>query len=79
MITTIFYSKTTGEIYTIVVAENKYDYSRFGNFADDMSEILDIMYISHNSFFESTYHNYKVVNGELVLKDGVDDINVIKE
>lgn len=77
MIITIFYSKSTGEIYTIVTAENKYNYSRFGEFADDMAQILDIMYIEYNEYFENTYHNFKVVDGKLVLKDGINNINII--
>ena len=44
MIISIFYSKTTGEIYTATFAENEYTYNRFGAFADDMAKILDILY-----------------------------------
>ena len=79
MITTIYYSKLTSEIYTISTAPNKQDFRRFNEFEEDMKQILDIMYIKYNEYFENSYHNYKVVNGQLVLKEGVDTINTIEE
>ena len=77
MIITIYYSKLTGEIYTVVKAENKYDYERFGDFADDMKQILDIIYVQYNDYLFYNYSNYRVVDGKLILKDGIDNITTI--
>lgn len=77
MIITIYYSKLTGEIYTVVKAENKYDFERFGNFADDMKQILDIIYVQYNDYLFYNYSNYRVVDGKLILKDGIDNITTI--
>ena len=60
MIITIYYSKTTGEIHSLVAAENKYTYERFAEFEQEMSQILDIMYIAYNEQFFKNYHDYKV-------------------
>lgn len=60
MIITIYYSKTTGEIHSLVAAENKYTYERFAEFEQEMSQILDIMYIEYNEQFFKNYHDYKV-------------------
>lgn len=79
MIITIYYSKLTGEIYTVVKAENKYDYERFGIFADDMKQILDIAYVQYNDYLFYNYSNYRVVNGEVVLKEEANTINTIEE
>lgn len=77
MIITIYYSKLTGEIYTVVKAENKYDYERFGIFADDMKQILDIIYVQYNDYLFYNYSNYRVVDGKIILKDGIDNIATI--
>ena len=77
MIITIYYSKLTGEIYTVVKAENKYDYERFGIFANDMKQILDIIYVQYNDYLFYNYSNYRVVDGKLILKDGIDNITTI--
>ena len=77
MIITIYYSKLTGEIYTVVKAENKYDYERFGIFADDMKQILDIVYVQYNDYLFYNYSNYRVVDGKIILKDGIDNIATI--
>ena len=77
MIITIYYSKLTGEIYTVVKAENKYDYERFGIFADDMKQILDIIYVQCNDYLFYNYSNYRVVDGKIILKDGIDNIATI--
>ena len=77
MIITIYYSKLTGEIYTVVKAENKYDYERFGIFADDMKQILDIIYVQYNNYLFYNYSNYRVVDGKIILKDGIDNIATI--
>ena len=77
MIITIYYSKLTGEIYTVVKAENKYDFERFGDFADDMKQILDIIYVQYNDYLFYNYSNYRVVDGKLILKDGINNIDTI--
>ena len=77
MIITIYYSKLTGEIYTVVKAENKYDFERFGDFADDMKQILDIIYVQYNDYLFYNYSNYRVVDGKIILKDGIDNITTI--
>ena len=77
MIITIYYSKLTGEIYTVVKAENKYDYERFGIFADDMKQILDIIYVQYNDYLFYNYSNYRVADGKIILKDGIDNIATI--
>ena len=79
MIITIYYSKLTGEIYTVVRAENEYGYERFGTFAQEMEQVLDIMYIENNDYFFNSYRNYKVVNGQLILKEEANTINIIEE
>ena len=60
MIITIYYSKTTGEIHSLVAAENKYTYERFAEFEQEMSQILDIMYINDDNTFFKNYHDYKI-------------------
>ena len=60
MIISIFYSKITGEIYTATMAENKYTYDRFGKFAKDMEQILDILYISGNDGLYKDLKNYYI-------------------
>lgn len=77
MIITIYYSRTTGEIYTVVKADNKYNYERFGEFADDMKQILDIIYVQYNDYLFYNYNNYRVVDGKLILKDDVDNITTL--
>ena len=77
MIITIYYSKTTGEIYTVVKAENKYDFERFGKFEQEMSQILDIIYVQDNDYLFYNYNNYRVVDGKLTLKDGIDNISTL--
>ena len=77
MIITIYYSKLTGEIYTVVKAENKYDFERFGDFAEDMKQILDIIYVQYNDYLFYNYSNYRVVDGKLILKDGINNIDTI--
>lgn len=77
MIITIYYSRTTGEIYTVVKADNKYSYERFGEFADDMKQILDIIYVQYNDYLFYNYNNYRVVDGKLILKDGIDNITTL--
>ena len=77
MIITIYYSKLTGEIYTVVKAENKYDFERFGKFAEDMKQILDIIYVQYNDYLFYNYSNYRVVDGKIILKDGIDNITTI--
>lgn len=77
MIITIYYSKTTGEIYTVVKADNKYSYERFGEFADDMKQILDIIYVQYNDYLFYNYNNYRVIDGKLILKDGIDNITTL--
>lgn len=77
MIITIYYSRTTGEIYTVVKADNKYSYERFGEFADDMKQILDIIYVQYNDYLFYNYNNYRVVDGKLTLKDGIDNITTL--
>lgn len=77
MIITIYYSRTTGEIYTVVKADNKYNYERFGEFADDMKQILDIIYVQYNDYLFYNYNNYRVIDGKLILKDGIDNITTL--
>ena len=77
MIITIYYSKLTGEIYTVVKAENKYDFERFGKFEQEMSQILDIIYVQDNDYLFYNYNNYRVVDGKLTLKDGIDNISTL--
>ena len=77
MIITIYYSKTTGEIYTVVKADNKYSYERFGEFADDMKQILDIIYVRYSDYLFYNYNNYRVIDGKLTLKDGIDNITTL--
>ena len=77
MIITVYYSKFTGEIYTVVKAENKYSYERFGKFAEDMKQILDIIYVQYNENLFYNYNSYRVVNGEVVLKEEANTINII--
>ena len=79
MIITVYYSKFTGEIYTVVKAENKYNYQRFGKFAEDMKQILDIIYVQYNENLFYNYNSYRVVNGEVVLKEEANTINTIEE
>ena len=79
MIITIYYSKLTGEIYTVVKAENKYDFERFGKFEQEMSQILDIIYVQYNENLFYNYNSYRVVNGEVVLKEEANTINIIEE
>ena len=79
MIITVYYSKFTGEIYTVVKAENKYSYERFGKFAEDMKQILDIIYVQYNENLFYNYYSYRVVNGEVVLKEEANTINIIEE
>ena len=79
MIITVYYSKFTGEIYTVVKADNKYDYERFGEFAEDMKQILDIIYVQYNENLFYNYYSYRVVNGEVVLKEEANTINIIEE
>ena len=79
MIITIYYSKLTGEIYTVVNAENKYDFERFGKFEQEMSQILDIIYVQYNENLFYNYNSYRVVNGEVVLKEEANTINTIEE
>ena len=78
MIITVYYSKFTGEIYTVVKAENKYSYERFGKFAEDMKQILDIIYVQYNDNLFYNYNSYRVVNGEVVLKEEANTINIIE-
>lgn len=77
MIITIYYSRTTGEIYTVVKADNKYNYERFGEFADDMKQILDIIYVRYSDYLFYNYNNYRVIDGKLILKDGIDNITTL--
>lgn len=77
MIITIYYSRTTGEIYTVVKADNKYNYERFGEFADDMKQILDIIYVQYSDYLFYNYNNYRVIDGKLTLKDGIDNITTL--
>ena len=77
MIITVYYSKFTGEIYTVVKAENKYSYERFGKFAEDMKQILDIIYVQDNDYLFYNYSNYRVVDGKVTLKDGIDNISTL--
>ena len=79
MIITIYYSKLTGEIYTVVKAKNKYNYERFGIFEQEMSQILDIIYVQYNENLFYNYNSYRVVNGEVVLKEEANTINTIEE
>ena len=60
MIITIYYSKTTGEIHSLVAAENKYTYERFAEFEQEMRQVLDIMYINYDNQFFKNYHDYKI-------------------
>lgn len=60
MIITIYYSKTTGEIHSLVAAENKYTYERFAEFEQEMRQVLDIMYINYDNTFFKNYHDYKI-------------------
>ena len=60
MIITIFYSKTNGEIYTSVFAENKYTHNRFGKFASDMEQVLDILYINGDEALFKSLTQYRV-------------------
>ena len=78
MIITVYYSKFTGEIYTVVKAENKYNFERFGKFEQEMSQILDIIYVQYNDNLFYNYNSYRVVNGEVVLKEEANTINIIE-
>ena len=75
MIISIFYSKTTGEIYTATFAENEYTYNRFGAFADDMAKILDILYVTGDERLYKTLSNYYV---DLESKKLVTKVSEIK-
>ena len=78
MIITVYYSKLTGEIYTVIKAENKYNFERFGKFEQEMSQILDIIYVQYNDNLFYNYNSYRVVNGEVVLKEEANTINIIE-
>ena len=65
-------------IIKIVCKANKDDnYERFGEFADDMKQILDIIYVQDNDYLFYNYNNYRVVDGKLTLKDGIDNISTL--
>lgn len=64
----IYYSKLTGEIYTISKTDNKQDFRAFGQFADDMAQILNIIYAQDNDNLFYNKHLYKVENGAIILK-----------
>ena len=50
----------TGEIYTSVMAANEYNYTRFGKFASEMEQILDILYIAGDERMYKSLNNYCV-------------------
>lgn len=60
MIISIFYSKITGLIYTSTYAENQYGFGRFGQFAEDMSQVLDILYVKGDRMLFNNIKQYKV-------------------
>ena len=64
----IYYSKLTGEIYTISKTDNKQDFRAFGQFADDMAQILNIIYAQDNDNLFYNKHLYKVENGAIIAK-----------
>ena len=71
----IYYSKSSGDIYTVTQAPNKQGYERFGEFAGDMSLILDIIYTEDNEYVMMNNKLFKVENGEVKLKADKFNIN----
>lgn len=75
----IYYSKLTGEIYTISKTDNKQDFKAFGQFADDMAQILNIIYAQDNNHLFYNKHLYKVENGAIIAKPTEGPIALIDE
>ena len=75
----IYYSKLTGEIYTISQTENKQDFRAFGEFEDDMAQILNIIYAQDNDNLFYNKHLYKVENGVIIAKPVEGPIALIDE
>ena len=74
----IYYSKLTGEIYTISKTDNKQDFRAFGQFADDMAQILNIIYAQDNDNLFYNKHLYKVENGAIIAKPVEGPITLIE-
>ena len=74
----IYYSKLTGEIYTISKTDNKQDFKAFGQFADDMAQIFDIIYAQDNNHLFYNKHLYKVENGVIIAKPAEGPITLIE-
>ena len=74
----IYYSKLTGEIYTISKTDNKQDFRAFGQFADDMAQILNIIYAQDNDNLFYNKHLYKVENGAIIAKPAEGPITLIE-
>lgn len=74
----IYYSKLTGEIYTISKTDNKQDFKAFGQFADDMAQILNIIYAQDNNHLFYNKHLYKVENGAIIAKPVEGPITLIE-
>ena len=43
-----------------------------------MKQILDIIYVQYNENLFYNYNSYRVVNGEVVLKEEANTINTIE-
>ena len=67
----IYYSKTNGEIYTITQAQNPQGFERFGEFADDMALILDILYTEDNENIMMNTKMFIVKDGTIQIKPNV--------
>ena len=42
-----------------------------------MKQILDIIYVQDTDYLFYNYNNYRVVDGKIILKDGIDNITTI--
>ena len=70
----IYYSKTNGEIYTVTQSSNKQGYERFGDFADDMALIFNILYMEDNEYLMMNSNLFRIVDGEVRLREEVINI-----
>ena len=76
----IYYSKANGEIYTVTQAPNQQGFERFGNFAEDMASILDILYTEDNENIMMNTKMFIVKDGTIQIKsNALDSLNIINE
>lgn len=73
---TLYYSKTTGNVYTGGIAPTPQTFDRFGEFAEEFSQIFDIAYMDDNEMVIRNLRMFKVVNGQLVIRDDVANFNL---